>query len=98
MWQNLYYKLFLRNGFLLDCNYSLANNLLHYELKYLGWIGLWQWWFGVVWIILVSFMRMDWCGYGLILCPFAGLHAGRLIRILAYIISNPGHRKIASHK
>ena len=52
----------------------------------------------MVWVILVSLIRMDWCGYGLILCPFAGLHAGRLIRILAYIISNPGHRKIASHK
>jgi len=30
----------------------------------------------VVWVILVSLMRMDWCGYNLVLCPFAGLMPG----------------------
>ena len=34
---------FLGNGFLLGCNYSLANSLLHHEIKCLGWIELWWW-------------------------------------------------------
>ena len=61
-----------RNGFLLDCNHSLANSLLHYELKYLSWIGLWWWWFRVVWIILIFLMRTDWCRYNLVSNSFAG--------------------------
>ena len=64
---------FKKNGFLLDCNHSLANSLLYHEQKYLGWIGLWWWWFGVVWVILISLMRMDWCGFSLVFNPFAGL-------------------------
>ena len=52
-------------------NHSLTNILLHHELKCLGWIGLWWWWFGMVWVILVSLMRIDWCVYSLILNPFA---------------------------
>ena len=27
----------------------------------------------MVWVILISLMRIDWCGYSLILSPFAGL-------------------------
>ena len=61
-----------RNGFLLDCNHSLANSLLHYELKCLSWIGLWWWWFRVVWIILIFLMRTDWCEYSLVSNSFAG--------------------------
>jgi len=72
VWQNLHYNFFLENGFLLGCNHSLANSLLHHELKCFGWIDLWWWWFGVVWVILISLMRMDWCGYNLVSNPFAG--------------------------
>ena len=40
---------------------------LYYELKCLGWVGVWWWWFGVEWLILISLMRMDWSGYSLVL-------------------------------
>ena len=67
--QNLHYKFFLGNRFLLDCNHSLANSLLHHELKCLDWIGLWWWWFQVTWVILISLIRMDWCGYSFFFQP-----------------------------
>ncbi|KAG2612402.1 hypothetical protein PVAP13_4KG279900 [Panicum virgatum] len=47
---DLHYKFFLENGFLLDCNHSLTNGLLHYELKYLEWVGVWWWQFEVEWL------------------------------------------------
>ena len=72
VWQNLHYKFFLGNEFLLGCNYSLADSLLYYELKYLGWVSVRWWWFEVEWLILISLMRMDWSGYSLVLSPFAG--------------------------
>jgi len=53
----------LGNGFLLVCNYSLANSLLRYKLKCLDWVGVWRWRFGLEWAILISLMRMDCCGY-----------------------------------
>ena len=36
VWQDLHYKIFLGNKFLLGCNHSLANSLLYYGLKCLG--------------------------------------------------------------
>ena len=58
---------------LIGLNCSLASSLLHYELKCLGWVGVWWWRFGVEWVILIFLMTIDWCGYSLVCTPFAGL-------------------------
>ena len=63
---------FLGNWLLLGCNHSLTNSLLHYELKCLDWISVCWLWFGVVWVILIFLMRMNWCGYSLVLNHLQG--------------------------
>ena len=50
------------NGFLLGllvCNHSLANSLLHYELKCLDWVGVRRWMFQLEWVIFIFLMRMN---------------------------------------
>ena len=46
---------FLKNELLLCHNYSLANSLLHYDLKSLDWVGVWWWWFEVEWSGNINF-------------------------------------------
>jgi len=38
----------------------------------LDWVGVWRWRFGLEWVILISLMRMDCCGYSSVLSPLAG--------------------------
>ena len=66
----------------MGCNYSLANSLLYYELKCLGWVGVW--WFEMVWVVLIFLIRMDWFGYSLVSNPFAGLLG---VEVLLAVIS-----------
>ena len=83
---------FLGNEFLLGCNHNLANSLLNHELKCLGWIGLWWWWFGMVWVILISLIKMNWCGFSLISNPFAGPNVGSYLGRLEILCYGPAHR------
>ena len=89
MWQNLkqcgktYTIIFFGNEILLG-NYSLANNLLHYEMKCLCCVGVWRWWFVAKWVILISLMRMDWCGYSLLPVDTVSFVRVNLLEQVAY--------------
>ena len=69
---------FLGNEFLLGCNHSLENSLLHYELECLGQVGVRWWWFRVEWEILISFIKMNWCRYSLVYNSFVRLSSRAL--------------------